>query len=614
MIQNLPWLFLLLPLLVAAVDWLFFSKCPRTAATLSILSAAATLGLTIAYLCGLDTGVPGSYTWMPVESGTSLSMGLLLDPMALRMMLVVTGIGFLVHLFSVGYMKGDPSNHSRYFAGLSIFMFSMTCIVIADNLAMTFIGWEMVGFSSYLLIGHWFNKESAADAAKKAFITNRVGDFGFLIGIVLTLAAFGTLNFSEMGNIAGGIAPALLTATVLCLFCGAVGKSAQFPLHVWLPDAMEGPTPVSALIHAATMVAAGVYMMVRLQVSMGTEAFTDTACLVISVIGAITAVLAALMALQQDDIKRILAYSTLSQLGYMIMAVGLLAGEAAMYHLYTHAWFKALLFLGAGAIIVRCHHEQDIWKMGGLAKRMPLTSLCFLMGTFALIAIPGFSGFFSKEAILDAALEKSPAFFWIGAGVAALTTFYMMRLCLVALLGKARDAGAEHATEAGFSMALPLIVLAAMAIISGYGFVADYLVPFGGFTAHGFAVGMPFYVSLGALILGIVVALAIYGFGRRSKDPLAGNALSTALRKRLYIDCFYDKVIIAGIQQNVARVIEAFDEMVIRGLIAQGLVWLTSRIGMLLSWIQNGALNCYAFVTGIGIVIVLFLMVFMLNF
>ncbi len=614
MIQNLPWLFLLLPLLVAAVDWLFFSKCPRTAASLSILSAAATLGLTIAYLCGLDTGVPGSYTWMPVESGTSLSMGLLLDPMALRMMLVVTGIGFLVHLFSVGYMKGDPSNHSRYFAGLSIFMFSMTCIVIADNLAMTFIGWEMVGFSSYLLIGHWFNKESAADAAKKAFITNRVGDFGFLIGIVLTLAAFGTLNFSEMGNIAGGIAPALLTATVLCLFCGAVGKSAQFPLHVWLPDAMEGPTPVSALIHAATMVAAGVYMMVRLQVSMGTEAFTDTACLVISAIGAITAVLAALMAMQQDDIKRILAYSTLSQLGYMIMAVGLLAGEAAMYHLYTHAWFKALLFLGAGAIIVRCHHEQDIWKMGGLAKRMPLTSLCFLMGTFALIAIPGFSGFFSKEAILDAALEKSPAFFWIGAGVAALTTFYMMRLCLVALLGRARDAGAEHATEAGFSMALPLIVLAAMAIISGYGFIADALVPFGGFAAHGFEVGMPFYVSLGALVLGIVVALAVYGFGCRSKDPLAGNALSTALRKRLYIDCFYDKVLIAGIQQNVARVIEAFDEMVIRGLIAQGLVWLTSRIGMLLSWIQNGALNCYAFVTGIGIVIVLFLMVFMLNF
>ncbi len=613
MIQNLPWLYLLLPLIAAAINWLLFSKCPRTTAAISIISAAATLGLTIAYLCGFETGEADVYTWLPVGEGTSLSMGLLLDPMALRMMLVVTGIGLLVHIFSVGYMKGDPSNKSRYFAGLSIFMFSMSCIVLADNLAMTFIGWEMVGFSSYLLIGHWYHKDSAADAAKKAFITNRVGDFGFLIGIVLTLAAFGTLKFSDMSGTAAGLTPALLTAVILCLFCGAVGKSAQFPLHVWLPDAMEGPTPVSALIHAATMVAAGVYMMVRLQVSMGTAAFTDTACLVISIIGAATAVLAALMALQQDDIKRVLAYSTLSQLGYMIMAVGLLAGEAAMFHLYTHAWFKALLFLGAGAIIVRCHHEQDIWKMGGLAKSMPTTSLCFLMGTFALIAIPGFSGFYSKEAILDAALAKNPAFFWIGAGVAALTTFYMTRLCIAAFLGKARAEGAQHATEAGASMLLPLIILAAMAIISGNGVIADQLVPFGGFSAHGFEVGMPFYVSLGALLLGLIAAFAVYGFGKRGSDPLSGNAVSTALRRRLYIDCFYDKVLISGIQQNVARVIEAFDEMIIRGLLAQGLVWITSRIGMMLSWIQNGALNRYAFVTGFGIIIVIFLMVFMIN-
>ena len=306
--------------------------------------------------------------------------------------------------------------------------------------------------------------------------SNRVGDFGFLIGILLTLAVFGTLSFGEMGGKAAAIAPAVLTATVIALFCGAVGKSAQFPLHVWLPDAMEGPTPVSALIHAATMVAAGVYMMVRLQVSMGEAAFTDTACTVIATVGAITAVLAALMAVQQDDIKRVLAYSTLSQLGYMIMAVGLLAGEAAMYHLYTHAWFKALLFLGAGAIIVGCHHEQDIWKMGGLGKKMPITTVCFLMGTMALIAIPGFSGFFSKEAILDAALAKNPTFFWIGAGVAALTTFYMLRLCIVAFMGPARAHGAEHASEKSFTMSMPLIILAVMAVISGYGFVADALV------------------------------------------------------------------------------------------------------------------------------------------
>ena len=287
MIQNLPWLFLLLPLVVAAIDWLCFNKCPRTAATLSTLSAMATFGLCVAYLMGWQTGTPDTYTWMPtiIEGMPSLSVGLLMDPLAMRMMLVVTGIGMLVHIFSIGYMKGDSSNLSRYFAGLSIFMFSMTMIVLADNLAMTFIGWEMVGFSSYLLIGHWFHKESAADAAKKAFITNRVGDFGFLIGILLTLAVFGTLSFGEMGGKAATIAPAVLTATVICLFCGAVGKSAQFPLHVWLPDAMEGPTPVSALIHAATMVAAGVYMMVSvLEIIIDEFAICIEAC-AISLIG-----------------------------------------------------------------------------------------------------------------------------------------------------------------------------------------------------------------------------------------------------------------------------------------------------------------------------------------
>ncbi len=609
MIHNIPWLFLILPLVAAACGWLCFSKCPRSAAALSIGSATATFALCVAYLCGLSTGTPDAYTWLPalVPSQHSLSMGLLMDPLAMRMMLVVTGIGLLVHIFSVGYMKGDDSNHSRYFAGLSIFMFSMTCIVMADNLAMTFIGWEMVGFSSYLLIGHWFHKDSAADAAKKAFITNRVGDFGFLIGILLTLALFGTLNFAEMGATAGTLAPAALTATVLCLFCGAVGKSAQFPLHVWLPDAMEGPTPVSALIHAATMVAAGVYMMVRLQVSMGNAAFTETACTVIAIVGAITALLAALMATQQDDIKRVLAYSTLSQLGYMVMAVGLLASEAAMFHLYTHAWFKALLFMGAGAVIVCCHHEQDIWKMGGLAKRMPLTVLCFLMGTFALIAIPGFSGFFSKELILDAAFEKCPVFFWVGAGVAALTTFYMVRLCLVAFLGSARDHGAEHAEEASPTMLLPLLALAVMAILSGYGFMADGLVPFDGFHAHGFEFGVPFFVSLAALILGAAAAFAVYGLGKRTSDPLAGNGISTCLRKRLYIDCFYDKVLIGGVQQFCAHLLELFDAALIRGVLVQGSAWATAHVGKLLSWIQCGSLRGYAAVAGLGILIMLFL-------
>ncbi|MDO4954172.1 MAG: NADH-quinone oxidoreductase subunit L [Akkermansia sp.] len=617
MMNNLPWLFLLLPLVVAAIDWLCFSKCPRTAATLSILSAAATFALCCHLLfCG-GACTPDAYNWLPCggDAAKGLSMGLLLDDLALRMMLVVTGIGTLVHIFSVGYMKGDTSNLSRYFAGLSIFMFSMSTIVLADNLVMTFIGWEMVGFSSYLLIGHWFHKDSAADAAKKAFITNRVGDFGFLIGILMTAGAFGTLQFAGMGAVSAQVAPAVLTAVVLFLFCGAVGKSAQFPLHVWLPDAMEGPTPVSALIHAATMVAAGVYMLVRLQVSMGAGAFTETAATVIASVGAITAVMAAVIATQQDDIKRVLAYSTLSQLGYMVMAVGLLAGEAAMFHLYTHAWFKALLFLGAGAVIVCCHHEQDIWKMGGLAKRMPLTVLCFILGTAALIAIPGTSGFFSKEAILDAALEKSPVFFYIGAGVAALTTFYMTRLCLVAFLGKARDHGAEHAKEASAWMLLPLVILAVMAVIAGYGFVADELVPFAGFHAHGMEIGTPFFVSLGALVIGLLAAVIVYGLGKRSQDPLAGNCISTALRKRLYIDCFYDKVVIGFFQDKLlAGIIEGVDTALIRGILVQGLAWATSRVGKLLSWIQGGSLRGYALVTGLGLVIVVFLFVFFHQF
>ena len=395
--------------------------------------------------------------------------------------------------------------------------------------------------------------------------------------------------------------------TVICLFCGAIGKSAQFPLHVWLPDAMEGPTPVSALIHAATMVAAGVYMMVRLQISMGTGAFTETACMVIATVGAITAVMAAIIATQQDDIKRVLAYSTLSQLGYMVMAVGLLAGEAAMFHLYTHAWFKALLFLGAGAVIICCHHEQDIWKMGGLARRMPVTVLCFLMGTFALIAVPGFSGFFSKEDILDAAIVNHPTFFWIGAGVAAITTFYMTRLCLVAFFGPARGHGAEEAREAAPTMLLPLLALSVMAIISGYGFVADYLVPAEGFKASGFHFGFTFYVSLGALVLGLVAAVVVYGFGKRSADPLSNNFISAALRKRLFIDDIYDKGLVGGLQQCGAHIIEFIDSAIIRGLFVQGLAWLTFRIGILLSWIQSGSLRAYSCVAGLGMLIIIVL-------
>ena len=380
-------------------------------------------------------------------------IGITLDKLSTGMMIVVTGVGLLVHVFSLAYMKDDASK-ARYFTGLALFMFSMTGIVLSSNFIMTFIFWELVGLSSYLLIGHWYEKDSAADAAKKAFITNRIGDFGFMIGILMLWAITGTLAFDKMQEWAqtGGVATVsagVLGAALLCIFCGAIGKSAQLPLHVWLPDAMEGPTPVSALIHAATMVAAGVYMLFRVQLSIGANAFEGFSGTTIAWIGAITSLMAALMATQQDDIKKILVYSTLSQLGYMIMAIGLLAGEAAMFHLFTHAWFKALLFLGSGAIIYACHHEQNIWKMGGLLKKMPITAITFAIGTAALIAVPFTSGFFSKEQILEAAHHHNPTLFWVAAAVAVLTPFYMTRAFVIAFLGKSRSESSDHAHEVG---------------------------------------------------------------------------------------------------------------------------------------------------------------------
>ena len=597
------WLLLFLPLVVAAFDWFLLTKRPDVAALTSTFSCLATFVLSLGLL---DRTGSDSFSWLPISDIFSVDLGFVLDPLSSRMMLVVTGIGLLVHVFSLAYMADDKAK-TRYFACLSLFMFSMTGIVLANNIAMTFIFWELVGLSSYLLIGHWYTRDTAANAAKKAFICNRVGDFGFLIGILTLWALTNTLDFSLM-EIPAGISENLLNITVLCLFCGAVGKSAQFPLHVWLPDAMEGPTPVSALIHAATMVA-GVYMMVRVQYSIGIEAFPALACNVIAGIGAITAVIAAFMATQQNDIKRVLAYSTLSQLGYMVMALGLLAGEAAMFHLFTHAWFKALLFLGAGAIIFACHHEQDIWKMGGIMKRMKLTSLTFIIATMALIAIPFTSGFFSKEAILEAALRKNPVFFWIGAGVALLTTFYMMRVIFVVFFGKSRSHSSEHASEVGGLMLVPLLILAVLALISGYGFIADRLVPFNGFVSESFHMGMPFYVSMGALVLGILLAAAFYA-GSPASDKLSGNAVSRALANRLYIDLFYDKVLVRGVQGVLAAIIDFMDQFIISGLIVGGLARLTAAIGSLLRRLQSGNMAAYTALFGIGLLLVIYFTVF----
>ena len=479
--EELGWIVLFLPLASAAIITLFTRHSPRLSAGISIGAVALAFLFSLALLVSLPLekgGVDLRLSWMDVGN-LQADLGIRLDALSLMMLLVVTGVGTAIHFYSFGYMKEDPGFY-RFFASLSLFMFSMLGIVLANNFLQMFIFWELVGVSSYLLIGFWFEKPSAADACKKAFLSNRLGDFGFIIGILMVWAAVGHLRFDlieqklltnpgVLGNLAG--------VAGLLIFCGAMGKSAQFPLHVWLPDAMEGPTPVSALIHAATMVAAGVYMLCRVFFLFQLPgawpqalSFLNglSAADIIAWVGGFTALLAALMAVQQDDIKRILAYSTLSQLGYMVMAVGAGGPTASMYHLTTHAFFKALLFLGAGSVIHSLHHEQDIWKMGGLRKSMPVTFWTFLIGTLALCGVPPFSGFYSKDAILASVFHGHPVLFGLAVVVACLTAFYMSRLFFVAFLGKPRSDSASHAQESPKVMIYPLMVLAVPSVVAGF--------------------------------------------------------------------------------------------------------------------------------------------------
>jgi NADH-quinone oxidoreductase subunit L len=413
-----------------------------------------------------------TFGWQWIVLGDfSLRFGFYLDTLTGVMLIVVSLVSFVIHLYSVGYMHGDP-RYSRYFGYLGIFSFSMLGLVLTDNLFGLYVFWELVGLSSYLLIGFWFEKKSAADAGKKAFIVTRIGDVGMFIGVMLTYATIGTLTFTDLfRSIASGeFSGTILTVTGVCLFMGAVGKSAQFPLHVWLPDAMEGPTPVSALIHAATMVAAGVYMVGRIFL-----VFTPDALTVIAYVGGFTAIFAATIAIVMNDIKRVLAYSTLSQLGYMVMSLGVGGYVGGLFHLMTHAFFKALLFLGAGSVI-HSVHTQDIREMGALRKKMPVTFWTFLAATLAISGVPPFSGFFSKDAILGAALEKAmldPSAFLlplIGFTGAGITAFYMFRLLFLTFFGEARDHEKHHhAHESPWVMTVPLVILAILSVGSAWG-------------------------------------------------------------------------------------------------------------------------------------------------
>ena len=544
--------------------------------------------------------------------------GMLLDPLSAVMLGVVTGVGFLIHVYSTGYMAHE-GGYYRFFGYLNLFMFSMLVLVLANNLLLLFVGWEGVGLCSYLLIGFYFLRKSASDAGKKAFVVNRIGDAGFILGLFLLLNAIGTLRFTEVGPAieAGGFAvgSGIMTAIALLLFVGATGKSAQIPLYVWLPDAMEGPTPVSALIHAATMVTAGVYMITRMNVVFQ---LAPIALGAVATIGAVTAIYAASMGLVQNDIKRVLAYSTVSQLGYMFLALGVGAFTAGIFHLMTHAFFKALLFLGSGSVIHALSGEQDMRNMGGLWGKIPITARTFLVATITISGIPPLAGFVSKDAILAASFNARPLLWGIGFVTAGMTAFYMFRLVFLTFFGESRvpHEVAHHIHESPRSMTWPLIILALLSVVGGWigwpeslggsDHFAKFLDPVIARHAEVVAAVPEATQRMTELeLMGMSVLVALVGIGlawffylRRPAIPGAlaekSGGLYRLIYNKYYIDQVYDAMFVNR-AKDLGTTLGAFDVGVIDGLGVNGAGWVTrasSSISMFWDkWIIDGLLN-----------------------
>ena len=644
---------LLLPLCGFVLMIFFGKRLPRQGDWLSTSVIAVSLGMAVVILAAKIGSYGGetltlNFTWVdlhnvPLIGPLPIVLGVAVDNLTAVMLVVVTLISTLVHLFSIGYMHGDI-RYSRYFAYLGFFSFSMLMIVLANNLFLLYVGWELVGINSYLLIGHWYEKKSASNAAIKAFLVNRVGDFGFFLGIAMLFMTFHTFGLREIfEGIGAGRLPFesnwWLTAAGVLLFCGAVGKSAQFPLHVWLPDAMEGPTPVSALIHAATMVAAGVYLVARIFPLM-----TADALLVVAYIGAITAFISATIAITQNDIKKVLAYSTISQLGYMIMGLGVGAYSAGFFHLVTHAMFKAGLFLGSGSIIHAMHnalhHEndhatdaQDLRNMGGLRKAMPVTFWTFVVYTLAICGVPLTSGFLSKDEILAGTLAFGgmsghviiPV---IGFLVAGLTAFYMFRVVILAFLGDHKDAARfSHLRESPMVMTIPLVVLAILSVFVFYSFNPfdasdswivravgrpDSVVPPSMAApsteafeeaAHGLH-GTAMLLSLSVAGIGVLFAFVTYYWRKINADAVA-SALGPAYRfllNKWYFDEIYQAVIVNG-TLALSRILRWFDGNIVDGLV-NGTGWVTRGIssvsGMFDTYVVDGIVNLTGYLSGVG--------------
>lgn len=620
-LPPLPWIILFAPLVSCILICLFALKAPKTASLLSLSGILVSLAGSVAMFVfhSHNTLLPAetTYPWFQIP-GLAIEFGFLIDQVSILMLLIVSGVGSCIFLYSIGYMKGD-SSYPRYFAYLSLFAFSMLGIVLANNFFMLFVFWELVAASSYLLIGFWFEKPAAADAGNKAFIVNRVADFGLVLGIfyVWMLSGNGggerTFSFTQLSYLIpqlaeqGVITHAMMITAALLVFCGVVGKSAQFPLYIWLPDAMEGPTPVSALIHAATMVAAGVYMMTR---SFFLVAGIHEALFVIAVIGAVTAILAGFLALVQNDIKKILAYSTVSQLGYMVLALGLGSSAVAMYHLTTHAFFKALLFLGAGAMI-HSLHTQDIWEMGGLLKRMKVTAITFLIGTAALCGLPPLSGFFSKDEILTLAFEENRVLYGMALFTAALTAFYMTRAVMVAVLGHPRAQkhhGHGHTTsvhDAPLIMKTPLVILAILSVIAGFLGIPEFIK-----GEHGHGIHLNFFVAATSVLAagsGILLGFLVYRKATSKEDPLIRvfGGLYDFVVKKYYLDHFFGGI---GnfVQGALSKMLFWFDWNILIQRGVNGVAHLTGDFASFLRHLQTGRVQTYALVFGFGMVAILY--------
>jgi NADH-quinone oxidoreductase subunit L len=633
----LRWI-VLVPLLGAALNGLLNRRLPRRAAGwLGCAAVGASLVLSVRAVLAL-AALPAAERTMVDTVGRWFSLGALhvdigfvLDPLSAVMILVVTGVSFLIHVYSLGYMAHDPGL-PRFFAYLNLFVFAMLVLVLGENLPLLFVGWEGVGLCSYLLIAFWFGDDANADAGRKAFLTNRVGDFGALLGMFLLGATLlphlapgeGVFSFAVLRQHAPLLAP-VATAAALLLFLGVAGKSAQIPLYIWLPDAMAGPTPVSALIHAATMVTAGVYLMARLSFLF---VLSPAAMSVVAGVGIGTAIFAATIALAQTDIKKVLAYSTVSQLGYMVAACGVGAFAAGIFHLMTHAFFKALLFLGAGSVIHAMHHEQDMRVMGGLRRKLPITWATMLVGTLAIAGVPPLAGFVSKDEILfEAFLGAHGGFPWIwllGFGTAALTAFYMMRLLVLTFLGRNR-ASAEvqgQLHESPATMTVPLVILAVLSVTGGWlgwphglgggAWLQEWLAPvFGGGHGHG-----PGAVRLEIALAAVssLVALGSLAFGyhvyaRRPQLAAAAREWLRGLPYRLLAHKYYvDEIFAAGIYRPLRRAADVVcyrwvDRGLIDGLLVGGAAVLALFTGSVLRLLQNGMIRFYAWIFAVGVAV-----------